>query len=125
MEHESYTEKIIKETCIADYIREIGQQFVKKYGPDYDITPDLICDIYLGKGDPGPNSEYTFLKSFMDSELDCDKMDYLLRDSLFCGVKLGNFDVERLITSLTVFNQDGCPRLQLIAEEYKLSRNSY
>lgn len=35
----------------------------------------LICDIYQGK-EPGPNMEYVFLKSFMDSELDCDKMDY-------------------------------------------------
>lgn len=53
--------------------------------------------------DPGPNNEYTFLKTFMDSELDCDKMDYLLRDSLFCGVNYGKFDLERLISCLTIY----------------------
>lgn len=127
MEHEHYTEKIITETCIGEYICEIGNQFVEKYGPDYNITPQLICDIYMGK-QPGPNHEFTFLKSFMDSELDCDKMDYLLRDSKFCGVNYGSYDVERLLSSLTIFEQDGCPRLAINSggvsafEEFVLAR---
>lgn len=127
LEHEAFTEKIIKETEIADYIREIGHEFVEKYGESYDITPELICDIYMGR-DPGDCSEYTFLKSFMDSELDCDKMDYLLRDSVYCGVNYGKYDVERLISSLTVYVQDGCPRLAIkdggvqVFEEFVLAR---
>lgn len=127
LEHEAFTEKIIKETCISDYICEIGQEFRKKYGPEYDITPDLICDIYMGRN-PGDYSEFTFLKSFMDSELDCDKMDYLLRDSIFCGVNYGKYDVERLISSLTIYIQDGCPRLAIkdggvqVFEEFVLAR---
>lgn len=91
-------------------LRNVKQ--LEKYGPEYDITPELICDIYRGRL-PGENSEFTFLKSFMDSELDCDKMDYLLRDSLFCGVKYGNYDIERLLSSLTIYIQDGCPRLAI------------
>ena len=127
LEHEDFTEKIIKETCIADYICEIGKEFQEKYGEEYNITPDLICDIYRGHN-PGDNSEFTFLKSFMDSELDCDKMDYLLRDSMFCGVNYGRFDVERLISSLTIYVQDGCPRLAIndggvqAFEEFVLAR---
>ena len=87
IEHEDFTEKIIKETEIAGYIRAIGDTFKTRTG-QCDITPELICDIYRGRN-PGENSEFTFLKSFMDGELDCDKMDYLLRDSLYCGVKYG------------------------------------
>lgn len=127
MEHESFTEKTIKETSIADYINEIGSDFVAKYGEEYNITPDLICDIYLGRN-PGSCSEFTFLKSFMDSELDCDKMDYLLRDSVFCGVNYGKYDIERLISSLTIYVQDGCPRLAIsdggiqVFEEFVLAR---
>lgn len=127
LKHESFTEKIIKETCIAAFIHEIGQSLIVKYGEEYDITPELICDIYSGR-DPGPNSEFTFLKSFMDSELDCDKMDYLSRDSLFCGVKYGNFDIDRLISSLTIYMQDGIPRLAIDSggiqafEEFVLAR---
>lgn len=83
LEHEDFTEKIIKETCVAEYINDIGKECKNTTG--YNITPDLICDIYTGKI-AGENSEFVFLRSFMDSELDCDKMDYLFRDSLYCGV---------------------------------------
>lgn len=127
MEHESFTEKIIKETSIADYINEIGRDFAEKYGEEYNITPELICDIYLGRN-PGNCSEFLFLNSFMDSELDCDKMDYLLRDSVFCGVNYGKYDIERLISSLTIYVQDGCPRLAIsdggiqVFEEFVLAR---
>ena len=125
--HEVFTEKIVKETCIADYINEIGKEFVRRYGKDYNITPDLICDIYGGRV-AGENSEFVFLNTFMDSELDCDKMDYLLRDSLYCGVNYGKYDVERLISCLTVHVQDGMPRLAIESggvqafEEFVLAR---
>lgn len=127
-EHEDYTVEIIKHTIIADIILEIGQEYVSRYGAEYNITPQLICDIYMGN-DSGPNSEYSFLKSFMDSELDCDKMDYLLRDSYYCGVKYGVYDVERLIASFTVCYSDGqTPRLAIkhggvqVFEEFVLAR---
>lgn len=48
----------------------------------------------------------------MDSELDIDKMDYLLRDSLYCDVTYGKYDLERLVTSLTIF-QPNSPRLAI------------
>lgn len=47
--------------------------------------------------------DFKFLKSFMDSELDCDKMDYLLRDSYYCGVNYGKYDLNRLLSSLTIY----------------------
>ena len=52
LEHEDFTEKIIKETEIAEYIKEIGRDFKRDYGSAYDITPELICDIYRGRN-PG------------------------------------------------------------------------
>ncbi len=104
--HEDLTEAIVKATPIADIIADIGSEYKGRFGEDYDITPMMICDIYSGKN-PGANSEFTLLKTFMDSELDCDKMDYLLRDSLYCGVAYGKFDLERLITSLLIANRPG------------------
>ena len=126
VEHEDFTEKIIKETEIADHIREIGSEFKSENG-QYDITPELICDIYRGK-EPGENLEFTFLKSFMDGELDCDKMDYLLRDSLYCGVNYGKYDLDRLLASLTIDGKGGFPRLAIdygglkVFEEFVLAR---
>ena len=128
--HEDYTEKIIKETEIGESIRKIGETFVQEFGPEYNITPELICDIYMGR-DPGPNNIFTFLKTFMDSEMDCDKMDYLLRDSLFCGVNYGKFDLERLISCLTIYFPDDAPDTPRLAikhggiqsfEEFVLAR---
>ena len=110
--HEDFTKKIICETSLADIIREIGSEFQKKYrvGEDYQITPELLWDIY-GASYPESNpqylarvSDFKFLKTFLDSELDCDKMDYLLRDSYYCGVNYGKFDLNRLLDSLTVYH---------------------
>ena len=36
----------------------------------------------------------------MSGELDVDKMDYLLRDSLFCGVQYGSYDLPRLLNTM-------------------------
>lgn len=111
LEHEDFTNLIIHETEIAGLIEEIGDTFCREngVGESYKITPDLLWLIY---GEKKPESDqryldritdFKFLKSFMDSELDCDKMDYLLRDSYYCGVNYGRYDLGRLIDSLTVY----------------------
>ena len=41
------------------------------------------------------------LSDVITSELDVDKMDYLRRDSLYCGVEYGSYDLERLIDTVT------------------------
>ncbi|WP_432693991.1 HD domain-containing protein [Priestia aryabhattai] len=38
--------------------------------------------------------------------LDCDRMDYLLRDSYFSGVKYGTYDLNRLLKSLLPYIDD-------------------
>lgn len=115
--HEDYTKLIIYETEIAEYINAIGTKFKKQYGTDYDITPELVWMIYDGKdvlNDQFIYPDFLFLKSFMDGEMDCDKMDYLLRDSLYCGVTYGKYDLERFISTLTVYKND--KELQLAIE---------
>lgn len=39
----------------------------------------------------------------MHSDIDADRMDYLLRDSLHTGVKFGTYDIDQLIRNLTTF----------------------
>lgn len=111
LEHEDFTNKIICETEIADIITKIGDAFCRdhKVNGTYHITPQLLWSIY-GEKNPESNPQYMerlvdfkFLKTFMDSELDCDKMDYLLRDSYYCGVNYGKYDLNRVIDSLTVY----------------------
>lgn len=43
------------------------------------------------------DSRERLLSQIISGELDVDKMDYLRRDSLYCGVGYGNFDVARLL----------------------------
>jgi HD superfamily phosphohydrolase len=49
LEHEDYTEAVIAHTKIAEYINEIGEGFNKKYGEEFCISPELICDVYRGR----------------------------------------------------------------------------
>lgn len=115
--HEHYTRDILFETEIGDCINEIGQIFVQEFGEDYNITPELIWMIYEGKDVTNENfimPDFLFLQSFMDGELDCDKMDYLLRDAHYCGVTYGTYDLNRFVSTLTAFKDDN--KLQLAIE---------
>ena len=46
------------------------------------------------------------LKGLISGEVDADRMDYLLRDSYFCGVAYGQYDIDWLISSMGVAQRD-------------------
>lgn len=48
----------------------------------------------------GRTATEKLLAKIVSGELDVDKMDYLLRDSLFCGVRYGTYDLERLLDTM-------------------------
>ncbi len=48
-------------------------------------------------------------RDIVSSELDADKMDYLLRDSHFTGVKYGEYDLEKLIESCYIGDHPETP----------------
>jgi HD superfamily phosphohydrolase len=48
----------------------------------------------------GGTATERLLAKIVSGELDVDKMDYLLRDSLFCGVRYGTYDLERLLDTM-------------------------
>jgi HD superfamily phosphohydrolase len=52
----------------------------------------------LLRGGEGPVER--LLAQALSGELDVDKMDYLLRDSLYCGVRYGNYDLPRLLDTV-------------------------
>ncbi len=56
------------------------------------------------------------LTAIISGEMDVDKMDYLLRDSLFCGVRYGNFDLEQVIATARPLVDDNVHRLGIDAE---------
>ena len=42
------------------------------------------------------------VKALVSSQLDCDRLDYLLRDSYSTGTRYGQLDLERILTALTL-----------------------
>jgi uncharacterized protein len=64
---------------------------------DYDNSlPEKIASLY--KHDYSP----AFVAQLVSSQLDCDRMDYLLRDSLMTGAKYGIYDLEWVLRALKI-----------------------
>lgn len=70
-----------------------------------DLVATLLAD---GHGQPA-------LKNIVSGPLDADKQDYLLRDSYFCGVAYGTFDIHQLHRSLTLGGSAGEEELMIKA----------
>lgn len=68
------------------------------------------------------------LADIVSSQLDADRLDYLLRDSHFCGVRYGQFDFRWMIHCLTIVNHEGKPHLGItekgvgVFESYLMAR---
>jgi HD superfamily phosphohydrolase len=82
-DHENLGSFIIKNT---DY--EGGITFIlKKYG----IDPQRISDLVKGV------DSSVLANQILHSEVDCDRMDYLLRDAHYTGLKYGAYDRDYLL----------------------------
>jgi HD superfamily phosphohydrolase len=59
-----------------------------------DADAEWIAELLTGTGHGATRS---VARDIISSSADIDKMDYLLRDSYFCGVDYGRFDIDKLI----------------------------
>jgi hypothetical protein len=82
---------------------------------------EQVANLLLGS-DSGPKPAVAALVS---SQLDCDRLDYLLRDSYSTGTSYGRLDLERILAALTIA-PDGSlavhPRGLLAVEHYLVVR---
>ncbi len=69
------------------------------------------------------------LADIVSSQLDADRLDYLLRDSHFCGVRYGEFDLEWMLHCMTIVkSKQGIERLGIthkgigVVEHYLMAR---
>ncbi len=68
------------------------------------------------------------LADIVSSQLDADRLDYLLRDSHFCGVAYGEFDLRWMLNSMVIVNSGQGERLGLthkgigVVEHYLMAR---
>ncbi|WP_298976568.1 HD domain-containing protein [uncultured Roseobacter sp.] len=82
--HETISERIIKESSVTKTLEEIG-------GEGF---PDLVSDMVRGK------DKTCIYTSIVSSQLDADRLDYILRDPYFAGVSSGRIDIEWILKNL-------------------------
>jgi HD superfamily phosphohydrolase len=85
--HERWTVQVI-----LDEHSEIGE-LLRSHATD---LPFKVASIIEGKFQPAA------LAQLVSSQLDVDRMDYLLRDSLMTGAKYGIYDLEWIINALAI-----------------------
>jgi uncharacterized protein len=85
--HERWTVQVI-----LDEHSEIGE-LLRSHASD---LPQKVASIIEGKFQPSA------LAQLVSSQLDVDRMDYLLRDSLMTGAKYGIYDLEWIINALAI-----------------------
>ena len=91
---------------------------LKNYGED---LPKQIGELFASR-----NLFLKPLKTLISSEIDCDRLDYLLRDSYNTGTNYGLVDLERIISALT-FSPEGNiaikPKGVIAIEHFLVLRN--
>jgi len=109
--HEDWTRRII-----LDEGTEVNR-ILSSYDPD---LPARLVALYDHVYAPA------FISQLVSSQLDCDRMDYLLRDSFMTGVKYGIYDLEWVLHALAI--DEGSDRLYVemkglhAVEEYLQAR---
>lgn len=106
IKHEEWTKRIIE-----DENGEIHKIIVKNFGKD---IPKKVTELISKQREAKKKEDYVLekidlfnvLSSLISSQLDADRMDYLLRDSLHCGVTFGKIDIQRIISSLEITVQN-------------------
>ncbi|MEH7222232.1 HD domain-containing protein [Bacillus sp. JJ1566] len=107
-DHEEFTQAIIVgDTEVNRVLKQVGEDFPKK-------VAEVIAKTYKNK----------LVVSLISSQIDADRMDYLLRDAYYTGVSYGNFDMERILRVMrpqedqVVFKSSGMHAV----EDYIMSR---
>ena len=87
IDHEEMTRRLLGLPEIRDAFDQHGDGIV-------------VDDVWRILAKEGEGPEERLSSEIVTGELDVDKMDYLLRDSLYCGVGYGHYDLERLLDTV-------------------------
>ncbi|MCB9677829.1 MAG: HD domain-containing protein [Alphaproteobacteria bacterium] len=101
--HEDYTLAILEKTGLARSI-EANFPFTSRHvaaliSGEVRVTGDFFWD--------GGFDHRRLLSQIVSSELDVDRLDYLVRDAYFSGATYGHVDVDWLISNLSAWPKDG------------------
>jgi HD superfamily phosphohydrolase len=119
--HERVARPLLTEGAVAELLRA-------RVAED---APERVWALVCGQGDSP-------LRGLISGSLDLDKIEYLKRDALMCGVPYGEIDVDRLLNALVVVDdpdtgrpavgvrEKGLSALEsLLFAKYQMYRNVY
>jgi len=114
IKHEVWTKKILEDSTTE--IHQILEQYSRGFAKE---VVSILDKSYPVK----------FLCNIVNSQIDCDRFDYLIRDSYHTGTSYGNFDLNRVIASITVDLENDClvvsgEKGMLAVEDYLYARYS-
>jgi len=126
-----FHQKIIShEMWIPYFLEEFTQsgiiETINKTNPNLPITQQtlkIVADLIRHQ-----DKNHKLLSDIVSSQLDADRLDYLLRDSHFCGVSYGYYDFRWLLYCLTIIDDKGIQRLGIVTngigvvEHYLMAR---
>ena len=106
--HEEMTEKIIlcKDTDVYQILNQVPG------------LPEDVANVIGHKG------KYPLIETFVSSQLDVDRMDYLTRDAYFTGATYGTIDMHRLLRTMKIVDNKVLCRASGVhtLESYLMSR---
>lgn len=96
----------LEETLLAGIHHEsVSYLFMKSLNEQFNHALDLVLQLFRN------SYPRKFFHQLISSQLDIDRLDYLMRDSFFTGVMEGTIGIDRIIAMLNVTND------QLVVEE--------
>ena len=104
--HEEMTLLMLLHSGLAEVIR-------REFAND-GITPEHVAGLVCGRLPEGASpfviggvDHAPMLRQIVSSELDADRMDYLLRDSFYTGVHYGRYDLDWIVQNVLPLEQGG------------------
>lgn len=96
--HEDYTIKMLTDSSLAETLKKNFSDISPYHVACLvDKSLESLDDFFKDQG----VDFRTILSQLVSSEIDCDRMDYLQRDSYFCGTNYGMIEYEWLVDNLT------------------------
>ncbi len=119
--HEDLAGKIIKETGLKDEVEKAVGNKVEEVISLINKTYELDLDEAEKRGQTNAH----VLNSLISSELDADRIDYLLRDAYHIGIPYGSFDLNRILNTMIVAKTDDGSMVPALKRKARLAAENY
>jgi len=119
--HEAWTPFFLADYRTPEFFKEYNRSNPRQRLTEekFTLIEEMIMHKVRGK---------RVLADIVSSQLDADRLDYLLRDSHFCGVEYGTYDFRWMLNSMTIVRLKQHERLGLthkgigVVEQYLMAR---